>query len=155
MNTRKPAEAWRLRRRLSASAAALMLLVTGATVLGTAGPAFAAGCRTAPYSEDYIGLVDIFASHESWAWGDFGPYYATSQCADIQVQSIPSLGDAAHPLYACVIFVNYTSSCNYWTYVPAGEWRNIATNVKDGTKFLIRLNVDLGTYYSAGVRGDW
>jgi hypothetical protein len=39
--------------------------------------------------------------------------------------------------------------------VPSNEWRNIATNVRDGTRFEVRLMVDLGTYYSAQVRGEW
>jgi hypothetical protein len=155
LRLRKLTQAWWQRRRLSASAAALMLLVTGVTVLGTAGPAHAAGCRTAPYSEDWIGLHDPFSMYDGYTTAEFGPYYTTSQCSDIQVQSIAGDSYPANPLYACVVFVNYTSSCNYWTYVPRNEWRNIATSVKDGTKFKIRLEVDLGTYYNAQVRGEW
>src|SRR5688572_19200334 len=57
--TRQP-----VRRRLGAAAAALVLLATGLSVLGTAAPAFAAGCRAAPYSEDWIGLHDPFMVHD-------------------------------------------------------------------------------------------
>lgn len=140
---------------MAAAAAALVLLASGVSVLGTAAPAFAAGCRAAPYSEDWIGLHDPFGDYNGYTTADFGPYHTTSQCADIQVQSIGGDVYPANPLYACVVFVNHTGDCNYWTYVPRNEWRNIATNVKDGTKFNVRLRVDLGTYYNAQVRGDW
>ena len=156
MRLRRLATAWhRGRRRVAASGAAMMMLATGLVVLGTAAPAHAAGCRTAPYSVEWIGLADPFLMYDGYVTGDFGPYYTTSQCSDIQVQSIPNGSDAAAGLYACVVFVNYTNNCNYWTYVPPGEWRNIATAVKDGTRFKVRLMVDLGYYYSGQVRGEW
>lgn len=48
---------------------------------------------------------------------------------------------AAGPVSACVIFIDHTQSCNYWTTVGTG-WVTIATNVKDGTRFRVGVEGD-------------
>jgi hypothetical protein len=49
--------------------------------------------------------------------------------------------DSAYGTEACVIFVDKTDSCNYWTYLPAKSgWIVVATNVRDGVDFPVRFD---------------
>lgn len=102
----------------------------------------AAGCRAAPYSASFSLYFETEAST------DLGTYTTTSQCNDINLRSTNGTSYSA-----CVIFVNHTSACNYVTSVPAGgSWVNIATNVKDGTRFKVRIFKGGGNYVTrAGV----
>ncbi|GHH42970.1 hypothetical protein [Lentzea cavernae] len=102
----------------------------------------AAGCRAAPYSASF----SLYFETESYI--DLGAYITSSQCNDINLRSTNGTS-----YRACVIFVNHTSACNYETSVPAGgSWVNIATDVKDGTRFNVRIFKGGGNYVTrAGV----
>jgi hypothetical protein len=65
---------------------------------------------------------------------DAGPYTTSTRCVDINVRNA-----SVYPFKVCVIFVS-VGSCNYWTSVPTGgAWRIAATNVRDNTKFYVRV----------------
>lgn len=131
------------------------LVVTAATLAVSSTPAQAGGCRAAPYSASF-GAADVFMQYdgvEVFSYPASGTYRTTTQCRDIQVRNTGD-GRTSGPFHACVVFAG-RATCNYWTYVPAGQWRNIATNVKDGTRFYIWVSINLGTYYSFKAVGDW
>ncbi|MGI5214864.1 hypothetical protein [Plantactinospora sp. CA-290183] len=50
---------------------------------------------------------------------------------------------------ACVIFIDRTNACNYWSTVNAGRWTNLATSVRDGTRFRVLAVWDTRQYYRA------
>jgi len=133
----------RLRSSL-ASAAALAVATTGIAVATTGGPAQAAGCRSTPYSA-------VLSTGRSGAvLPTSGTWRTTTQCRDIQVRGASNAaGTTARTFQACVIFVDKTSACNYWSTVRFGQWTNIATNVKDGVRFRVKVRFSSGI----GVRG--
>ena len=89
----------------------------------------AAGCRAAPYSASFSNYFETEGSV------DLGTYTTTSQCNDINLRSTSGTSYSA-----CVVFIKYWPNCNYTTPVPAsGAWVNIATDVKDGTRFVVRV----------------
>lgn len=154
MSTCTPA---RTRRRLTRLAAAAVTVMTvAAALVGISTPAQAAGCRAAPYSAKF-GAADVFMKYNGIELIDYpggsNYYRTTSQCKDIQIRNTGN-GKDYGPFDACVNFYG-KSGCNYWTRVPAGEWRNIATNVKDNTRFSIWVRIDLGRYYGFTAAGDW
>ncbi|MFD6563018.1 hypothetical protein [Micromonospora profundi] len=141
----------------SVVAAAVSLVAIAATLAVSARPAQAAGCRSAPYSATF-GLSDPFMAFDgvevaSAPYG--GTYRTTTQCRDIQVKNIGYGGSDGAPFHACVVFSGRATCANGWTYVGPGQWKNLATNVKDGTRFNIWISVNLGTYYGARAVGDW
>ena len=70
----------------------------------------------------------------------FGPYTTTSRCYDINMRTTNGTYT-----WACVVFVDHTSDCNYWTLVGP-TWTTIATSVLDGTHF----KVPVWSYYVGG-----
>ncbi|GIF69657.1 hypothetical protein Ais01nite_76920 [Asanoa ishikariensis] len=65
---------------------------------------------------------------------DAGPYTTSTRCVDINVRNA-----SVYPFKVCVIFVS-VGTCNYWTTVPtSGAWRVAATNVRDNTRFYVRV----------------
>ncbi|MDI5938290.1 MULTISPECIES: hypothetical protein [unclassified Micromonospora] len=118
-------------------------------------PADASGCRSAPYSAS-LSVTDVFDQYngvEVFSHPTSGTYRTTTQCRDIQIRNTGD-GKVSGPFHACVVFAG-RATCNYWTYVPAGQWRNLAVDVKDGTRFYIWISINLSTYYSAKATGDW
>ncbi|WP_415949702.1 hypothetical protein [Streptomyces sp. KLOTTS4A1] len=123
-----------------AAATGGLVLAAGALTVGTATTAQAATC--------YGG-----ASYKSFALGSdeaehrFGPYYTSSRCNDINLK-ITSWGNAS-PLYVRVCFYPTSggSYCNSWKKFykssSLNNWRVIATDVRDGTKF--RVSMDFGS----------
>ncbi|SEF07395.1 GH25 family lysozyme [Streptomyces sp. Ag109_O5-10] len=69
---------------------------------------------------------------------DFGPYWTTSRCTDINMRVT---GGTADYVNACVKFAK-TGTCNRWTKVGR-SWTTIATDVLDGTKFTVPNGVPL------------
>nr|MDT0659904.1 hypothetical protein [Micromonospora sp. DSM 115978] len=68
--------------------------------------------------------------------GDAGPFQTSTRCRDINVRN-----DSGYSTHACVIFVDVTGNCNYWTYLPAkSSYRVVATNVRDGVRFVVRFS---------------
>lgn len=147
--------AGKIRRTLSA-VVGLMVIATGLAV--AAAPAQAAsGCRSAPYSASF-GLADNFMAFDGVEVASAprtGTYRTTSQCRDIQVKNTGDGGSWGAPFHACVVYSGRATCSNGWTYVPPRQWRNLATNVKDGTRFNIWISVNLGTYNGASAVGDW
>jgi hypothetical protein len=68
--------------------------------------------------------------------GDAGPFRTTTRCRDINVRN-----DSSYSTQACVIFIDVTGNCNYWTFLPAkSSYRVVATNVRDGVRFTVRFS---------------
>ncbi|MFE9187787.1 hypothetical protein ACFYMB_31150 [Micromonospora haikouensis] len=142
-----------LRRLMTAATSLLLILAANLTV--TASPADASACRSAPYNAS-LSVTDVFDQYtgvEVFSHPTSGTYRTTTQCRDIQIRNTGD-GKESGPFHACVVFAG-RATCNHWTYVPAGQWRNLAVDVKDGTRFYIWISVNLSTYYSAKAVGDW
>ncbi|AJE38726.1 hypothetical protein [Streptomyces nodosus] len=121
----------RTRRTAAVLAATTALLAAGATAPAAAQPQnTAASC--------YGGAVPL-TYHYSAAAVEFGTYTTTSRCSDINIKLSSS---ATGFLDACVVFVDHTSLCNhdntYSTFGP--QWATVATDVKDGTRFKLRVH---------------
>ncbi|MER7167408.1 hypothetical protein ABT336_15225 [Micromonospora sp. NPDC000207] len=89
----------------------------------------------------YGGSVRSFFQVAGWG-GSAGPYRASTRCKDVNVRNA-----SPFPVDACVVFVDKTSKCNYWTYLPAKSgWVVVATNVKDGVRFQVRFETQRYEY---------
>ncbi|MEV0732863.1 hypothetical protein [Polymorphospora sp. NPDC050346] len=89
----------------------------------------------------YGGAVRSKFSIGAWG-GEVGTYRTTNRCVDVNIRNFSTYGTNA-----CVIFVNATSGCNYWTYIPAKSgWFTVATNVRDGVPFRVRLSNNFYQY---------
>ncbi|MFG1648487.1 hypothetical protein ACGFIE_01060 [Micromonospora sp. NPDC049275] len=154
MSTRSSARTHHWLTRLAAIA--VTLLSTTAGLVATSAPAQAGGCRVAPYSgyPNYSDLYMLYDGVEIISQPQYPKYLTTtSQCSDIQIRNTGD-NDYYGPFDACINFYG-RATCNYWTHVPVGQWRNLATNVKDGTKFYIWIRIDLGRWYGFKAAGDW
>jgi hypothetical protein len=103
----------------------------------------ASGCRAAPWSFKFSGYGAItFPEDPAGSWNtSVSPVLTTtSQCRDINVRNVGS----RKTIRACVMFGTTSTKCNYTTDIPLNQWRNVATNVRDNTKFRLRLGVVLG-----------
>jgi hypothetical protein len=69
---------------------------------------------------------------------DTTSFTATSRCLDINMRKST---DVPWNVSACVIFVDHTTSCNYWTTIST-SWKTIATNVADTTHFRVLVQFD-------------
>jgi hypothetical protein len=71
---------------------------------------------------------------------EYGNYTTTSRCNDINLKLTTNIPGVY--LDACVVFVDHTSLCNhnntYSTFGP--QWATVATDVKDGTHFKLRVH---------------
>ncbi|MEV0005967.1 hypothetical protein AB0H28_27280 [Micromonospora sp. NPDC050980] len=154
MSARTTARPRQRLNRLLAAAVTLMTVTAGLVAVAT--PAQAAGCRVSPYSAK-MGAIDAFMEYSGpdiFSYPTYPSYYrATSQCSDIQIRNVGDGRDFG-PVDACINFYG-RATCNYWTHVPVGQWRNLATGVKDGTKFYVWIRADLGRYYGFRAVGDW
>lgn len=83
----------------------------------------------------YGGAVRTIFEVGGWG-GDAGPFRTSTRCRDINVRN-----DSVYGTQACVVFIDRTNNCNYWTYLPARSgWFVVATNVLDGTRFKVRFS---------------
>ncbi|GAB3948750.1 hypothetical protein GCM10027614_46420 [Micromonospora vulcania] len=88
-----------------------------------------------PLATCYGGAVRSYFQTGGYG-GQAGTYRTTSRCRDINVRNASAYGTEA-----CVIFVDKTGACNYWTYLPANSgWIVVATNVRDGVNFRVRFD---------------
>jgi hypothetical protein len=62
-----------------------------------------------------------------------GTYTTTSRCHDINVKT------DWEGVQACVVFVDHTDECNRLTWTPPGKWTVVASDVRDGTRFELRI----------------
>ncbi|TDC66149.1 hypothetical protein E1258_03435 [Micromonospora sp. KC207] len=119
-------------------------LLSTSTAAAVSAFALAAPAVAAPLPADnltgtlttcYGGAVRSYFQTGGWG-GEAGTYRTTSRCADINVRNASSFGTQA-----CVVFVDKTNNCNYWTYLPANSgWTTVATNVRDGVNFRVRFS---------------
>ncbi|MEU8214564.1 hypothetical protein AB0C47_02200 [Micromonospora taraxaci] len=124
--------------RLFAVATATALLFAGAPVQAAPSapvtPAAPGTNAFAPLATCYGGAVRSYFESGRYG-GSAGQYRTTTRCRDINVRNA-----SVYATEACVIFVDKTSACNYWTYLPANSgWITVATNVRDGVNFRVRF----------------
>ncbi|MEU7652492.1 hypothetical protein AB0C42_22715 [Micromonospora taraxaci] len=124
--------------RLFAVATATALLFAGtpaqAAPSAPVTPAAPGTNAFAPLATCYGGAVRSYFESGRYG-GSAGQYRTTTRCRDINVRNA-----SVYATEACVIFVDKTSACNYWTYLPANSgWITVATNVKDGVNFRVRF----------------
>jgi hypothetical protein len=62
-----------------------------------------------------------------------GTYTTTSRCRDINVKT------EWEYVEVCVVFIDHTDECNRWTRLPTGKWTVVASDVRDGTRFELRI----------------
>ncbi|BDH03953.1 hypothetical protein [Streptomyces seoulensis] len=121
----------RTRRTAAVLAATTALLAAGATAPAVALPERAA-------TTCYGGAKSLTYRY-STAAVEFGTYTTTSRCGDINIKLSSS---ATGFLDACIVFVDHTTLCNhdntYSTFGP--QWATVATDVKDGTRFKLRVH---------------
>ncbi|MFD8915959.1 hypothetical protein [Streptomyces sp. NPDC059575] len=121
----------RTRRTAAVLAATTALLAAGATAPAAARPETTA-------TTCYGGAVSLTYRYSAAAV-EFGTYTTTSRCSDINIKLSSS---ATGFLDACIVFVDHTSLCNhdntYSTFGP--QWATVATDVKDGTRFKLRVH---------------
>ncbi|MGA4730849.1 hypothetical protein ACWEOS_04730 [Micromonospora taraxaci] len=124
--------------RLFAVATATALLFAGAPAQAAPSapvtPAAPGTNAFAPLATCYGGAVRSYFESGRYG-GSAGQYRTTTRCRDINVRNA-----SVYATEACVIFVDKTSACNYWTYLPANSgWITVATNVRDGVNFRVRF----------------
>lgn len=118
------------------------LAVPAATValLGLGGLAPASATSAAAAVSCYGGATDPLTYRYSTSAVEYGTYTTTSRCNDINIKLITDVPGVY--LDACVVFVDHTSLCNhdntYSTFGP--QWATVATDVKDGTHFKLRVH---------------
>ncbi|MET8135082.1 MULTISPECIES: hypothetical protein [unclassified Streptomyces] len=122
-----------IRSRAFASA-----LFTAAALLGV-GVAPASAQPSAAAVSCYGGAKTL-TYHYSTAAVEYGTYTTSSRCGDINIRLSANTPDGAY-LDACVVFVDHTDKCNNGNaYTTHGtEWATVATDVKDGTHFVLRV----------------
>ncbi|MFE7860414.1 hypothetical protein [Streptomyces sp. NPDC057403] len=123
-----------IRTRAFASA-----LLTAAALVG-AGVAPASAHTSAAATSCYGGAKTLTYHYQSAA-KEYGTYTTSSRCNDINLRLLTD-GPQGIYLDACVVFVDHTTKCNnddaYTTH--GTEWGTIATDVKDGTHFVVRIH---------------
>ncbi|MEU6254452.1 hypothetical protein [Streptomyces sp. NPDC047043] len=122
-----------IRSRTFASA-----LFTAAALLGAAVAPASAQTSAAAVS-CYRGAKPL-TYHYQPAAKEYGTYTTSSRCNDINIRLITD--EPGVYLDACVVFVDHTSKCNNGdAYTTHGtEWGTVATDVKDGTHFVLRVH---------------
>ncbi|MFD8304500.1 hypothetical protein ACFV29_19450 [Streptomyces sp. NPDC059690] len=114
-------------------------LLTAAALLG-AGVAPASAQASAAATSCYGGAKTL-TYHYQTAAKEYGTYTTSSRCNDINLRLLTD-GPQGIYLDACVVFVDHTTKCNnddaYTTH--GTEWGTIATDVKDGTHFVVRIH---------------
>ncbi|MET7854241.1 hypothetical protein ABZT48_40050 [Streptomyces avermitilis] len=113
-------------------------LVTAAALLG-AGTAPASAQSSAAAVSCYGGAKTL-TYHYQAAAKEYGTYTTSSRCNDINMRLITD--EPGVYLDACVVFVDHTTKCNNGdAYTTHGtEWGTVATDVKDGTDFVLRVH---------------
>jgi hypothetical protein len=119
---RSPA-ARRVSRRLGGAVAALL----GAATLTLTAPASPAAAATSCLG----GAQDV--RWEYYYTPHLGPFTTSPRCRDINFRSVTN-----STVTVCVVFTRYGNECNYQTRVGTA-WKTIATDVRDGTRFYVRV----------------
>lgn len=122
-----------IRNRTLASAlfTTAALLAVGVTPASAQSSAAATSC--------YGGAKTLTYKYQTAA-KEYGTYTTSSRCNDINLRLITD--EPGVYLDACVVFVDHTALCNnddaYTTH--GTEWGTVATDVKDGTHFVLRVH---------------
>jgi hypothetical protein len=120
-----------VRKRLAVSAVAL-----GASLLGGAFLHPVTASAAAPAATSCYGGAQNWTLSKA---GDFvGPFTTSGRCRDINIRTTDKW------VLACVVFIDHTDECNHdgvSQVIPPNQWKVIATDVRDGTRFKLHLNV--------------
>ncbi|GAA2516043.1 hypothetical protein GCM10010393_56380 [Streptomyces gobitricini] len=120
-----------MRSRALGATAALALAV-GGTTLATTTPAAAATCYDS-YKIINASRTQAYIPADSWLT-------TTSACSDINIRAASYTDGRSAKI--CFQRSNGTTYCqSEWTWLPAGVWKAVATNVSDGVKFKIQLKM--------------
>ena len=113
-------------------------LVTAAALLGV-GVAPASAHASAAATSCYGGAKTL-TYHYQAAAKEYGTYTTSSRCNDINMRLITDVPGVY--LDACVVFTDHTTKCNNGdAYTTHGtEWGTVATDVLDGTHFILRVH---------------
>jgi hypothetical protein len=125
-----------IRSRTFASA-----LFTAAALLGAGvAPASAQSAQSSAAAVSCYGGAKTLTYHYQAAAKEYGTYTTSSRCNDINMRLITDVPGVY--LDACVVFVDHTTKCNNGdAYTTHGtEWGTVATDVKDGTHFVLRVH---------------
>ncbi|MGW0971047.1 hypothetical protein [Streptomyces sp. NPDC002516] len=122
------------------SRALASVLFTAAALLGV-GVAPASAHTSAAAATSCYGGEKTLTYHYQTAAKEYGTYTTSSRCSDINIRLDSGTPDGWY-LDACVVFVDHTTKCNnddaYTTH--GTEWGTVATDVKDGTHFVLRIH---------------
>ncbi|MET7453491.1 hypothetical protein ABZT03_16685 [Streptomyces sp. NPDC005574] len=125
-----------IRSRTFASA-----LFAAAALLGAASaPASASAQSSASAATSCYGGAKTLTYHYQSAAKEYGTYTTSSRCGDINMRLVTDIPGVY--LDACVVFTDHTTKCNNGdAYTTHGtEWGTVATDVKDGTHFVLRVH---------------
>lgn len=120
-----------MNRPLLTTSAAVLLALGGLAPAASAEPITVLACNDGAVSRTY---------HYSAAAVEYGTFTTTSRCNDINMKLTTNIPGVY--LDACVVFVDHTTLCNHGnTYSTFGpQWGTVATDVKDGTRFKLRVH---------------
>lgn len=113
-------------------------LIAAAALLG-AGVAPASAGTSAAATSCYGGAKTL-TYHYQAAAKEYGTYTTSSRCNDINLRLVTD--EPGVYLDACVVFTDHTTKCNNGdAYTTHGtEWGTVATDVLDGTHFVLRVH---------------
>ncbi|MGW3288152.1 hypothetical protein ACWDR3_26310 [Streptomyces sp. NPDC001002] len=122
---------------LRSKALASTLFTTAALLAAAAVPATA---QTSAAAVSCYGGAKTLTYHYQAAAKEYGVYTTSSRCNDINMRLITDVPGVF--LDACVVFTDHTTKCNNGdAYTTHGtEWGTVATDVKDGTHFILRVH---------------
>lgn len=120
-----------------------LVMAAGTLTIGTATTASAASCYGGAVSKTFDMGTDEAAHY-------FGPYYASSQCNDINLK-LTSWGNGDPFVKVCFYPSSGGSYCQssdrrFEKSKDLNKWRVIATNVKPGTKYKIKMDFASRTF---------
>jgi hypothetical protein len=114
-------------------------LFAAAALLG-AGIAPASASAQSSAATSCYGGAKTLTYHYQAAAKEYGTYTTSSRCGDINMRLVTDIPGVY--LDACVVFTDHTTKCNnddaYTTH--GTEWGTVATDVKDGTHFVLRVH---------------
>ncbi|MEV0217884.1 hypothetical protein [Streptomyces sp. NPDC050704] len=128
-------------KRLTAVAGGLVL-AAGALTVGTASTAAAATCKGGAVSKTF-NMGSDQSEHR------FGPYTTTSRCNDINLR-FTTWGNAGMlAVRVCFHPSSGGTTCNSWKEFyksDLDEWRVIASDVRDGTRYSVSMDYATNTF---------
>jgi ABC-type oligopeptide transport system substrate-binding subunit len=125
-----------IRSRTFASA-----LFAAAALLGAGvAPASAQSAHSSAAAVSCYGGAKTLTYHYQAAAKEYGTYTTSSRCNDINLRLVTDVPGVY--LDACVVFTDHTTKCNNGdAYTTHGtEWATVATDVLDGTHFVLRVH---------------